>query len=61
MYFVRKGVEGETITLVHKGYAIKVILSSNQKKISNIKIISDDVFDMISEFIIAQRNVLTEL
>lgn len=28
---------------------------------SNIKIISDDVFDMISEFIIAQRNVLTEL
>ena len=32
-----------------------------KKKISNIKIISDDVFDMISEFIIAQRNVLTEL
>lgn len=28
---------------------------------SNIKIISDDVFDMISEFIVAQRNVLTEL
>lgn len=28
---------------------------------SNIKIISDDVFDLISEFIIAQRNVLTEL
>ncbi len=28
---------------------------------SNVKIISDDVFDMISEFIIAQRNVLTEL
>lgn len=28
---------------------------------SNIKIISDDVFDLISEFIVAQRNVLTEL
>lgn len=28
---------------------------------SNVKIISDDVFDMISEFIVAQRNVLTEL
>jgi hypothetical protein len=28
---------------------------------SNVKIISDDVFDLISEFIIAQRNVLTEL
>jgi len=28
---------------------------------SNINIISDDVFDMISEFIVAQRNVLTEL
>lgn len=27
---------------------------------SNIKIISDDVFDLISEFIIAQRNVLTD-
>lgn len=28
---------------------------------SNIKIISDDVFDLISEFIVAQQNVLTEL
>lgn len=28
---------------------------------SNIKIISDNSFDMFSEFIIAQRNVLTEL
>lgn len=28
---------------------------------SNVKIISDDVFDIISEFIVAQRNVLTEL
>lgn len=28
---------------------------------SNIKIISDDAFDLISEFIIAQRNVIKEL
>lgn len=28
---------------------------------SNVKIVSDDVFDLISEFIVAQRNVLTEL
>lgn len=60
MYFVRKGVRGKPLLWYIRGMPSKLLLPVI-KKISNIKIISDDVFDMISEFIVAQRNVLTEL